>query len=297
MFAAFPADSPRKRNRLGLYLLVSLGFLGAAWVARLWAVETPADFEHARLMFYRDAGGKEQPVRTPADWQIRRKQILAGMAQAMGDLPDRTSLGIPTVEVVETVKEPKFTRQTLRIAVDDKHSVPAYFYLPNDRSAGARLAAIVALHQTSPLGKKSVDGQDEKYPDQRYGRELAERGYIVLAPDYPTFGDYPGDFSDPRFASGTILGVFNHIRCIDWLVSRDDVDAGRIGAIGHSLGGHNAMFLAAWDQRVKATVSSCGWDPFHYYIPGKFSNWGQDDHAPRPQPVRVGSQPHAIRFL
>ena len=131
--------------------------------------------------------------------------------------------------------------------------------------------------------------------DQRYGRELAERGYVVLAPDYPSFGDYPCDFSDPRFASGSLLGVFNHMRCIDLLVARDDVDAGRIGVIGHSLGGHNAMFLAAWDERVKATVSSCGWTPFHDYKQGKLKGWDQDRYMPRIR-TEFGLDPDRVPF-
>ena len=56
-------------------------------------------------------------------------------------------------------------------------------------------------------------------------------------------------------------GIWNHMRCVDLLVSRDDVDAEKIGTIGHSLGGHNAIFLGVFDRRVKVVVSSCGWTP------------------------------------
>ena len=41
------------------------------------------------------------------------------------------------------------------------------------------------------------------------------------------------------------------------------MDAERIGCLGHSLGGHSAMFTAAFDQRLKAIVSSCGFTRFH----------------------------------
>jgi putative membrane-bound dehydrogenase-like protein len=297
MFKLESGFSPKPTGaRSGRQAWVWIAVILALCVA-MWAVgaePTPLENEHARLMFYRDAAGLEQSVRTPTDWQIRRKQILQGMALAMGDLPDRAKLDPPTAEVLEEVSEPAFTRQSLKITVDGEHSVPAWLYLPKDRAAETRLPVVLALHQTDDIGKHSVDGQGS-YPDQRYGRELAERGYIVLAPDYPSFGDYPCDFSDPRFASGSILGVFNHMRCIDWLVSRDDVDAGRIGVIGHSLGGHNSMFLAAFDERVKAAVSSCGWDPFHYYIPGKLSNWGQDRYMPRVR-SEFGSDPDRMPF-
>lgn len=46
-------------------------------------------------------------------------------------------------------------------------------------------------------------------------------------------------------------------RCLDYLHSRGDVDAARIGCGGLSLGGEMAMWLGALDERVAATVS-CG---------------------------------------
>ena len=55
----------------------------------------------------------------------------------------------------------------------------------------------------------------------------------------------------------------------------------RIGVIGHSLGGHNAMFVGAFDQRLKVIVSSCGWTPFHDYYGGKLAGWAQDRYMPR----------------
>ena len=39
--------------------------------------------------------------------------------------------------------------------------------------------------------------------------ELARRGYVVLAPDYPSFGDYAYDFGTDRYSSGTMKGIFN----------------------------------------------------------------------------------------
>ena len=213
-----------------------------------------------------------------------------------GNLPDRTNLDIPTVEVKESQRA-RFTRQTVKSRSTLSTACRLILFAHGTSLPAAGRPAVLALHQTVCDGQEEVDGRDEKYPDQRYGRELAERGYVVLAPDYPSFGDYPCDFSDPRFASGTMLGVFNHMRCIDWFVAREDVDAGRIGVIGHSLGGHNAMFLAAWDERVKATVSSCGWDAVSLLHSRQVKNWGQDRiYAPGPHRVRVDPA-GAVRFL
>lgn len=152
---------------------------------------------------------------------------------------------------------------------------------------------MLALHQTIPIGKRDV-GEEGK-PNRAYGLELAQRGYVVLAPDYPSFGDYPYDFTADEFASGTMKGIFNHLRCVDYLTGRDDVDAERIGVIGHSLGGHNAMFAAAFDPRLKAIVSSCGWTPFHDYYGGKLAGWASDRYMPKIRDA-YGNDPDRVPF-
>jgi predicted dienelactone hydrolase len=75
-------------------------------------------------------------------------------------------------------------------------------------------------------------------------------------------------------------GIFNHMRCVDLLQSLPEVDPGRIGAIGHSLGGHNAMFVGVFDTRISVVVSSCGWTPFHDYYGGKIAGWTSDRYMP-----------------
>ena len=128
-----------------------------------------------------------------------------------------------------------------------------------------RLPAILALQPTGIDGKKIVDGQGPN-PNRAYGKELAERGYVVIAPDYPSFGDQKEyDFKTDRYESGVMKAIFNHIRCVDYLQSMPNVDPERIGVIGHSLGGHSAMYVAAFDTRLKVIVSSCGWTLNRYY--------------------------------
>jgi dipeptidyl aminopeptidase/acylaminoacyl peptidase len=83
--------------------------------------------------------------------------------------------------------------------------------------------------------------------------------------------------------------IFNHMRCVDLLQSRPDVDPENIGVIGHSLGGHNAMFVAAFDTRLKVAVSSSGWTQFEYYnigeegskkYGGRLGPWAQTRYMP-----------------
>jgi len=243
--------------------------------------ETSRSDDHSRLMVYWTADGQEHPVQNAADWAIRRRQIIAGMEQVMGKLPDRSKLPPLDVKVVERMERDGFIRLGITYLGADSARIPAHLYLPKDRPAGRRGAAMLALHQTSPRGKKEVSGEEGAAANQAYGKELAERGYVVLAPDYPSFGDYVVDFHKSRFASGSMMGVFNHMRGVDLLQAREEVDPARIGVLGHSLGGHNAMFVGAFDERLKVIVSSCGWTPFHDYYGGKLAGWVQDRYMPR----------------
>ena len=135
------------------------------------------------------------------------------------------------------------------------------------------------LHQTTNTGKGQPAGLADS-ENLHYGLELAKRGYVVLAPDYPSFGDYKYDFNADSYTSGSMKGILNHMRAVDLLQSRAEVDPARIGTIGHSLGGHNAMFVGAFDERIKVIVSSCGWTPLHDYYGGKLDGWTSDRYVP-----------------
>jgi acetyl esterase/lipase len=245
----------------------------------------PTYTDHARVMVYRDADNQEHPVKTPADWAIRRRHILAGMEEAMGKLPDRSKLVPLDVQVTEEIEQEGVARQTISYVAEimpggKPDRVTAYLWLPSERKAGKRLPAMLALHPTGALGKGIVAGMGPR-PNRAYGLELAQRGYVVLAPDYLSFGDLAKyDFKNDPYISGTMKGIWNHMRSVDVLAARDDVDPERIGAIGHSLGGHNSMFVGVFDQRLKVIVSSCGWCPFHDYYGGKIAGWTSDRYMP-----------------
>ena len=237
--------------------------------------------DHSRLMHYLDSERREYPVKTVADWARRRRDILAGMQRVMGELPKRTELPPLDVRITESLDREGYTCLTISFVAEKNDRVPAYLYVPNQPEKKQRLPAILALHPTGPLGKGIVDGQSERL-NRAYARELAGRGYIVIAPDYPSFGDSKNyNFKSDRYVSGTMKGIFNHMRCIDLLQERPDVDRQRIIAIGHSLGGHNAMFVGVFDTRLKVIVSSSGWDPFHYYYGGKLKGWISNRYMPR----------------
>ena len=154
---------------------------------------------------------------------------------------------------------------------------------------------MLALHPTSVLGKRIVAGEGPR-PNRNYGQELAKRGYVVLAPDYPSFGDQQTyNFATDSYLSGTMKAIVNHQRGIDVLTKMTEVDSDRIGAIGHSLGGHNAIFIGAFDKRVRCVISSCGWDPFPFYYGGKLAGWSSQRYMPRIREV-YGLDPKKMPF-
>jgi pimeloyl-ACP methyl ester carboxylesterase len=82
-------------------------------------------------------------------------------------------------------------------------------------------------------------------------------------------------------------GIWNHMRAVDLLQGLPGIDGARIGVIGHSLGAHNALFLAAFDDRVAACVSSCGFTRFTWNDnegrgdPGNLTDWSHKGYMPR----------------
>jgi len=243
------------------------------------AVKSPPFYaDKTHLLVYRDAAGKEHPIQTPADWDKRREHILANMQLVMGPLPN-ISRQVPLgVYVNEEVKTEKYVRRKISFAVEEKDRVPAYLLIPRERQG--KLPAVLCLHQTVRIGKGEPAGLGER-ENLRYAVHLAERGYVTFAPDYPSFGEYEFDFSRGNFPSGTMKAIWNNMRAIDLLQTLPEVDAQRIGCIGHSLGGHNTMFTAAFDTRIKASVSSCGFTSFPKYFGGNLKGWTSDRYMPR----------------
>ncbi len=255
--------------------------LAVAAPCLLTRAEGPPSYpDKARLLVYRDADGKEHPVRTAADWAKRRRHVLANMEQVMGPMPGDERKVPPDPRVTEEVKTNAYVRRKLTYASEKGDRVPAYLFVPLDGKEGKR-PAVLCLHPTHrELGKGVPAGLGGK-PDRHYAIHLAERGYVTLAPDYPNSGDYTFDAYKHGYASATMKAVWNHARAVDLLQSLPEVDGDRIGVLGHSLGGHNSMFVAAFDERIKCVVSNCGFCSFPTYFKGDLKGWSHDGYMPR----------------
>lgn len=277
---------------LALAALAALAVLRGAWGAA--PEKSPVYSEHQDLSYYLEDRGARQPVRRPADWERRRAHVLSGMQRVTGPLPGK-SLRVPLdVKIEEEVRIGTLRRRKVTYRSAPSHRVAAYLFLP-DRPAGKRLPAMLCLHPTGELGKGIVAALGGK-ANRQYAFELAQRGYVTLAPDYPTFGEYAREL-DPRdgWQSGTMRAIWDNIRAVDLLAGLDEVDIRRVGAIGHSLGGHNAIFTAVFEPRIRAVVSSCGFTRFHKYYEGNLKGWTSNRYMPRIA-TEFGSDPNRVPF-
>lgn len=222
----------------------------------------PSYADHQDLSYFLDGNGRH-PIETLEDWQRRRGHILAYMELAMGKRPGVTFECDLDVKLIQEVQAGDTWRRKITYQADPYDRVSAYLFVPQDIKPEEQRPAVLCLHQTSRHGKDEVAGLAGN-GNMKYAMELAHQGYIVLAPDYPSLGEHAYNFgANPEYASGTMKAIWDNIRGVDFLKSLPYVDANRIGAIGHSLGGHNAIFTAAFDPRIKVTVSSCGFTRFH----------------------------------
>ena len=128
----------------------------------------------------------------------------------------------------------------------DGYRLAADLYLPADRGAGERLPAIVLCHGFGGL-------RGFWFPD--FARFFASGGYAVLAFDHRGIGDSEG----PRLSLDPFGQVADIRAALSFLETRDEVAADRMGLYGISYGGGNAVYAAAVDPRVTATVGVVGY--------------------------------------
>jgi dienelactone hydrolase len=239
----------------------------------------PAPFypDKGDLMVWKDPEGRDHPVRSAADWERRRGHILENFRRVAGTPPESARKVPLDLRILESRRVDGVTLETITFSAEEGDRVPAFLFLPD--SPRGRAPAMLCLHPTSALGKKEISGMGK--PNREYAVELAKRGFVVVAPDYPNFGDYVIDVYARGWASATMKGLWNHQRAVDLLESLPGVDPGKIGVIGHSLGGHNSIFVALFNPRIKAVVSSCGFNAFPKYMGGNLKGWSHRGYMPR----------------
>jgi len=223
-------------------------------------------------------------IATREDWQQRKQQLRKRYLELLRDefKPARQPLDLQIHESVVVANV--YTRHLISYAVEADERAHAYLGIPIEHEMP--LPAVVALHGTYEHGKQRMAGLIDN-PDKAYLDHLCRQGYVVIAPEHfvsghriPSEGSYETRQFQEKHPNWTAVGkfTFEHSIAIDILESRPEVDPKRIGALGHSLGGHGTFFLAAYDERVLAAACNCGaaffrhnsgvqhWARDHWYV-------------------------------
>lgn len=177
--------------------------------------------------------------------------------------------------VLATQDKGKYTQTLIEYVGYEKDLIQAYLLLPK---GDGPFPAVLIHHQHNSewhLGKSEVCGIKGD-PLNAFGSELANSGFIVLAPDSIGFedrrrnqrGNEKNEKADwlqyfngmtYRMVSGKLL--LTTVLCdamigISVLMADNRVDKTRIGILGHSYGGSTSIFHAAVDERVKFVCAS-----------------------------------------
>jgi len=223
-------------------------------------------------------------VHSAEDWGKRRQLLKERYLDLIRDRykPAKPPLDLKVHE--SAVVDGAYTRQLVSYNVEADERASAYVGIPLHLDGKA--PAVVALHGTYKEGKRQPAGL-EGDPDKAHLDHLCRRGYVVIAPDHFVAGDRippEGPYETARFyqkhPQWTAVGKFTyeHSIAVDVLQSLEQVDPKRVGALGHSLGGHGTFFLAAYDERIKAAACNCGasffrhnpnveaWARDHWYV-------------------------------
>jgi hypothetical protein len=267
--------------------MLKLGVAGASWMAATESMSLSPGVCHAQktatntrlprenLLLFRDSTGAVREAATFEDWSNRRRSIVEGMESVMGKLPGPEKRCPLDVKVEEEFDAGNYVRRLISYASEPGCRVPAYLLIPKSALNGkAKVPASLCLHGTNNvIGHGVVVGLGDT-PNRSYASELAERGYVTLAPNYPLLAKYQPDITALGWQSGTLKAVWDNIRGLDLLESLEYVDRTRgFGTIGHSLGGHNSVYTAVFDDRLKIVISSCGLDSYLDYYQGNEANW------------------------
>jgi len=233
---------------------------------------------------------------TRAEWQNWRRRWLPRLKRLMGPAPETVDLKVKTIEKISL---PDHQRHKIIYRSEKNCWVPAWVLIPNRLGDHHKGPAVLCAHGHGRYGKDSVAGIDNTAARSKeivkfnydYGRKLLRMGYIVIAPDWRSFGQRAGyrtkpknierDFCECHKNCASLFGynllslnVWDATIAIDVLGTFKQVDTKRIGFVGLSYGARIGSFLAAVDKRIKAVVISGALNSFTDRIQLKLGSCG-----------------------
>jgi dienelactone hydrolase len=230
-----------------------------------------ATAENAFLNFVKASAARlranDPPPKSIPEWLADRQKIRAGLLRAWGGFPEEHAPLNPQ-------KLGELKRDGYRVEKITFQTMPGVFMTANayvpDRKG--KLPTVLCVH-----GHWRGAKQDPNVQARCVG--LAKLGFFVLAVDAfgagergigKDLGEYHGEmvaatlYPTGRPLSG--LQVYENMRAVDYLLTRQEVDGDRIGITGASGGGNQTMYAGAWDERFKAVVPVCSVGNYQAYL-------------------------------
>ncbi|HEY2413494.1 MAG TPA: dienelactone hydrolase family protein [Pirellulaceae bacterium] len=219
-----------------------------------------------------DDSGKR--ITTVADWTKRRGGLRNWWLEFLGPMPARRP-SPPKLSVVEEDSTDGVIRQLVRYEIEPEMTTEAYLLKPQRQTGKA--PGIVVFHSTVNYTIRQPAGL-EGPPEKHFGLRFAKKGCVCFCPRNFLWPQITQErlnanaevkkLSDRAPQSkGMAKMLYDALVAVDVLAALPEVDAARLGTVGHSLGAKEALYIAAFDDRIKAAVSSEGG------IGTKFSNW------------------------
>lgn len=234
------------------------------------------------------------------EFEIHQRERRKELWSLLGDLPWEHRPAAPKLVRVE--QGPGYRLEHLELDLNGVEPVPAVLLVPDRREERAPGLLFIHWHGGWYEQGKSqlVEGGA---PQAAYAGELAARGIVTLAIDSWCFGErrHTSDGETGEFDTfklmlwrGEVLWgrmLFDELRALDYLASRPEVDAGRLGAFGMSMGATKAWWLAALDERVKLCIDLCCLTDFdeliridnlkghglYYFVPGLLKHFRSEE--------------------
>lgn len=218
---------------------------------------------------------EHRAIRTADAWARRREELRRAWRRFLGTVPGPRPDN--SLEVLETDRPEGVVRRLVRYRAEAGLPVEGYWLVPEAFQQGKhrRWPAVVVLHSTTDDNIRQPAGLAGP-PDKHIGLHLARRGFVAFCPRCYLWQYRRGknwraavDWFKARHPGVTGMAKMLHdaTRAVDLLAAMPEIDPARIGAIGHSLGGKETLYLSAFDPRIRAAVSSEGGIGLSY------SNW------------------------
>jgi len=185
------------------------------------------------------------PVESAAAWLRRRQEILQCWHQNMGSWPNL--IAKLCVELLDTQQREDFTQHRVRLEIAPQQTMEGYLLIPAGQAPFPAVLVPYYEPETS-IGVGKAELRD-------FASQLARRGFVTLSIGAPGGAAREPDTGGTRLQPLSFL-AYVAANCCNALAARPDVDAERIGVVGHSYGGKWAMFASCLYDRFACAVWS-----------------------------------------